>query len=444
LTATSFSGDGSALTGLASDAISEGNTSAEVVDTGSDGHFKVITEGTERFRVDYTGRFLIGTTTPVDNTALEVEQKNESTNYNGIVLKNKTTNNYFHIFFNSDGNPTFSQTYGTGGSYKPLVFWTGNGERTRIDTSGRLLVGTTSGYDHSTITIQGNSGSSTADGILALRRGAGNPTTNQALGSFWFADGTNQKGGFIQMMAAGNWASGSSYPTSLTIGLTKNGTTSQTERLRMVDGGSIFTRSSDTGAQIGSEASAGTSVSLLQMGYGAYSIFNCTISFKVWTNGNVVNSNNSYGSLSDIKLKENIVDASSQWDDIKAIQIRKYNFKEETGYATHTQLGVVAQEVELVSPGLVYESPDKETVQIPVLDENGDAVLDENGDPTFTTEERETGEVTKSVNYSVMYMKAVKALQEAMERIETLETANASQAATIAALDARLTALEGA
>jgi hypothetical protein len=32
-----------------------------------------------------------------------------------------------------------------------------------------------------------------------------------------------------------------------------------------------------------------------------------------------------------------------------------------------------------------------------------------------------TGEVTKGVNQSVLYMKAVKALQEAMERIETLE-----------------------
>jgi hypothetical protein len=35
--------------------------------------------------------------------------------------------------------------------------------------------------------------------------------------------------------------------------------------------------------------------------------------------------------------------------------------------------------------------------------------------------DEETGESTKSVNYSVLYMKAVKALQEAMERIEVLE-----------------------
>ena len=123
-----------------------------------------------------------------------------------------------------------------------------------------------------------------------------------------------------------------------------------------------------------------------------------TSSFWVYTNGNVINTNNSYGAISDIKLKENIVDAGSQWDDFKAVRFRKYNFKEETGHETSTQLGVIAQELELVSPGLVTDSPD--------LDEDGN----------------DLGTVTKSVNYSVLYMKAVKALQEAMERIEQLET----------------------
>ena len=117
----------------------------------------------------------------------------------------------------------------------------------------------------------------------------------------------------------------------------------------------------------------------------------------MYGNGNVQNSNNSYGSISDIKLKENIIDASSQWDDIKALQVRKYNFKEETGQQTHVQIGLIAQEAELVSPGLVTESLDRDA------------------------EGNDLGTVTKSVNYSVLYMKAVKALQEAMERIETLE-----------------------
>ena len=38
------------------DKISEGNTEAEVVDTGSDGHFKVTTEGTERIRIGPAGQ----------------------------------------------------------------------------------------------------------------------------------------------------------------------------------------------------------------------------------------------------------------------------------------------------------------------------------------------------------------------------------------------------
>lgn len=114
----------------------------------------------------------------------------------------------------------------------------------------------------------------------------------------------------------------------------------------------------------------------------------------IYNNGNVLNANNSYTGLSDLKLKENIVDSGSQWSDIKALRIRKYNFKQGE---THTQLGVIAQEVELVSPGLVSEN----------VDRDGD------GNLLSTT--------TKSVNYSVLYMKAVKALQEAMERIEALE-----------------------
>ena len=40
----------------AKDRLIEGNTEAEVVDTGSDGHFKVTTEGTERVRVGPAGQ----------------------------------------------------------------------------------------------------------------------------------------------------------------------------------------------------------------------------------------------------------------------------------------------------------------------------------------------------------------------------------------------------
>lgn len=142
--------------------------------------------------------------------------------------------------------------------------------------------------------------------------------------------------------------------------------------------------------------SAGTSSRYIMGRYSGTlgSVGTGTLAFQVFTNGNVQNTNNSYGAISDAKLKENIVDANSQWNDLKAIQVRNYNFIEGQ---THTQIGVVAQEVETVSPGLVSESPDRDA------------------------EGEDLGTVTKSVNYSVLYMKAVKALQEAMERIETLE-----------------------
>ena len=125
-----------------------------------------------------------------------------------------------------------------------------------------------------------------------------------------------------------------------------------------------------------------------------------TYGFKVYQNGNVQNSNNSYGSLSDVSLKENIVDAKSQWNDIKAVKVRNFNLKSDADKVK--MLGVVAQELETVSPKLVFE--DKEGV--------------------------------KGVHYSVLYMKAIKALQEAMTRIETLEQDNI-------ALRARVTNLEG-
>jgi hypothetical protein len=158
----------------------------------------------------------------------------------------------------------------------------------------------------------------------------------------------------------------------------------------------------------------------------------------IYSDGSFQSRANSYGGISDVKLKQDIIDAGSQWDDIKGLRVVKYRFKDEVAadpnYPLH--LGVIAQEAELVSPGLVFESPDFENVEVPVLDDDGNPVLDEDGNPQVTTERQATGTVTKGVKYSVLYMKAIKALQEAIERIETLEASNT-------ALEARIAALEG-
>jgi hypothetical protein len=158
-----------------------------------------------------------------------------------------------------------------------------------------------------------------------------------------------------------------------------------------------FGASGQTALFVATGSAAGTTNRIFSGTFGATGIFGGAESVRIFSNGNIQNTNNSYGAISDIRLKENIVDAGSQWDDLKALRVRKYNFKEETGYTPHTQIGLIAQEVELVSPGLITETPDRD-------DEGSDL-----------------GTATKSVSYSVLYMKAVKALQEAMERIEVLE-----------------------
>jgi hypothetical protein len=127
----------------------------------------------------------------------------------------------------------------------------------------------------------------------------------------------------------------------------------------------------------------------------------------IYSNGNLANVNNSYGSTSDAKLKQDIVLAGSQWGDIKEIGkiVSKYRFKNNPNGPL--QIGLVAQDVQAISPGLVNSSSD----------------VDEETKQPLGTE-------TLSVQYSVLYMKAVKALGEALERIETLE-------ARLAALEAK-------
>jgi hypothetical protein len=144
----------------------------------------------------------------------------------------------------------------------------------------------------------------------------------------------------------------------------------------------------------------------------------------IFSNGNLVNRNNSYGALSDQKLKQDIEDASSQWEDVKAMQFRKYRWKQDVAADVDApyQLGVIAQELEASGmSGLIEESPDREFYDEVVLDSDGNPVVDEDGNNVTTKKERLTGESTKSVKYSILTMKALVALQEAMTRIESLE-----------------------
>jgi hypothetical protein len=126
--------------------------------------------------------------------------------------------------------------------------------------------------------------------------------------------------------------------------------------------------------------------------FSGYSSSASADTFRVYTNGNVVNTNNSYGSISDNKLKENVTDATPKLEKLQQVRVVNYNL---IG-SEHKQLGVIAQELEQIFPGMVEETPDR----------------DQEGNDLGTT--------TKSVKYSVFVPMLIKALQEQTEIIASL------------------------
>jgi hypothetical protein len=352
---------------------------------------------TSRLHVTSAGLIGIGTTSP--GSALEVSAavpvitvNSGAANPSSIEFKQAGTL-YGRVRF--DGNNFDIGNLYAGGA---TIINAGNAERARIDSSGRLLVGTSTSSVAASIVCQGTSAGSSGAAQLWLQRGqaASGIGSGDTLGRINFADNAGNLFAWIDGQTDGA-AGTNDYPGRLVFSVSRDGSASPVERMRIRESGEIGTFGAGDGIGASTAVGAGTANHLFIGQHSASAVLGGTISFRVWTNGNVVNTNNSYGAISDAKLKENIVDAGPQWDDLKALRVRKYNLKKETGQQTHTQIGLVAQEAELVSPGLVSEAPDRDA------------------------EGNDLGTVTKSVNYSVLYMKAVKALQEAMERIESLE-----------------------
>jgi hypothetical protein len=283
-----------------------------------------------------------------------------------------------------------------------------------LDASGNLGVGTTSPVERLTVAVAG-----TSDQISAYRLGSG--TGSLAGYVMALQNSSSAKVNYAGIYGRISSDTAASESGDITFYTRNSGT--YAERARITSGG--YFKASNAGTYAGSTGSyhemrssdvseaalivsntngSYTGSILTVVGQPTGTGFNFiraldgagnTVKFNVRGDGDVTNTNNSYGAISDAKVKTDIVDAGSQWDDVKAIRFRKFKMKDDPQQIT--QLGVVAQELEQTSPGLVSEHAD----------------CDAEGNDLGTT--------TKSVKTSILLMKAAVALQEAMARIEQLE-----------------------
>ena len=276
-------------------------------------------------------------------------------------------------------------------------------ERMRIDSSGKIRTpagsSTRIGVDDQTsagnggnliISAGSGSGSGNTAGNLILATSRGLSAAPTGVIKFGYNDGLNG----LDLDGSGEWMR---IDGSGSVGV---GTSDPTNGGALNGSGRVFTieGTSGSGARCLALASDGGTgdLALQVVNRTDYS----TQRLIIYGDGDIANFNGAYDTISDARFKSNIKPARSQWNDIKGLEIVNYDFQGKE----RRLLGVVAQQVETVSPGLV--------VVRPKFNENGEQI-----------------DSIKSVHTSVIYMKAVKALQEAMERIEALE-------AKVAALEA--------
>ena len=170
VTATSFSGDGSSLTDIAS--IVTGNTSVQTVDTGSDGHVKVNTEGSERLRITSGGQTLINTTnngSDAEPPLIVSGRANDATDSGMIRIKRGTVAASMSAG-DSIGDITFTAL--DGGNAAQIGVKAGTGWGGTSDSPGELLFQTTpdgSGTLAERMRITANGGLLLSNGILVER-----------------------------------------------------------------------------------------------------------------------------------------------------------------------------------------------------------------------------------------------------------------------------------
>jgi hypothetical protein len=359
--------------------------------------FGFFTNSTERMRITSAGNVGIGTTDTTfqnggglvvynaDTPRVELRNSTSgatSTDGAGMVLGG----NEFYIF-NKENAPMFLDTNGS--------------TRMTILGGGNVGIGTTSPVSKLTV-----------NGDIAIPYGGAikiyNPGNNTllAVSNLIRVDyDSSSLNDFTEINVPGTTSSHIRFLTGVSSARTEQvrinssgnvgiGTTSPGAKLSLFGnaGGRALSVNPNSSTEAGIEITVGAN-STGQDALYVYSTSNSQFNAFIRSNGNLENRNNSYGGISDIKLKENITNAKPKLNDLNKVRVVNYNFKNEET----KQLGVIAQELQEIFPGMVEETEDKDR------------------------EGKLLGTTTKSVKYSVFVPMLIKAVQELKEQLDELK-----------------------
>jgi hypothetical protein len=226
---------------------------------------------TEYMRIDASGRVGIGVTDPGSYYP----------EWNQLVVGNNSASRGITIVSGSSYQGTLAFADGTSltDRYRGYIQYdhvsdsiyvgTAATERFRCDSSGRLLVGTSSTVRDSRLCVRGNaSGTFTADVEVGAAAGFASISAGNTIGVIRFTEQTNG-GMFAQLYCEADGTPGNGdYPGRLVFSTCSDGSASPSERMRIRSDGNVLVGSTTVNAGIGNTSSG---ITLAAEGYLACS-----------------------------------------------------------------------------------------------------------------------------------------------------------------------------
>jgi len=300
------------------------------------------------FTMDGSGNLLVGTTSGSYKLTVGA---------GGVIAAYRSDNTRAGLFF-TDNNATILESDSTNsdplhlrsnGSSGRVAFSTNSSERARIDSSGNLLVGTT-----------------TASAKLTVDSGSA--------GIYGYFNSTNANGGYLSIASSGTVqgdigtaAQIVSGGANTDFGINARGSrnlilgTNNAERARIDTSGNLLVgKTAANLAAVGIEAKPNGYASFTMASstnsldtLNVYSSTAVNYRFYVGLAGTVFATNTAITAISDQRLKENIRDLDDGLNVVLALKPRKFDWKEGKGADIKNARGFIAQEFEQVLPDMI-------------------------------------------------------------------------------------------